>query len=128
MVRAAAWVNMCQPSATSAIEPKIDPATISATIMTPVSATTDHVRRSVALVLLAEKNVLMLLTHRRNGYASRFLLLVTPFPGCSPKSRLRTWWWRQSDASRSPHHDTLLTRKRSGNSRNSDHDRSLIAT
>jgi hypothetical protein len=36
---------MCQPSANSAIDPKIDPATISPTIITAVSATTNEVRR-----------------------------------------------------------------------------------
>jgi hypothetical protein len=37
---------MCTPSATTAIDPKIVPPTISMTIMAAVSATTDQVRRS----------------------------------------------------------------------------------
>src|SRR6185437_13421495 len=37
---------MCQPSATSAIEPKSEPPTISTSIIAAVSATTHQVRRS----------------------------------------------------------------------------------
>ena len=37
---------MCQPSATSANDPNIEPPTISTTIITAVSATTLQVRRS----------------------------------------------------------------------------------
>jgi hypothetical protein len=43
---AAVWVAMYQPSASSAIDPNNDPAVISPTIMTTVSATTNQVRRS----------------------------------------------------------------------------------
>jgi hypothetical protein len=39
---------MCQPSASSAIDPVIHPATISTTIVTAVIATTTQVRRSAA--------------------------------------------------------------------------------
>ena len=46
---ATACVPMCQPSASSAIEFHHQPAAISATIMTSVSATTAQARRSVAL-------------------------------------------------------------------------------
>src|SRR5882757_4100594 len=47
MASAPAWVDMCQPSASSAIEPKSVPPAISATIMTAVSPTTAQVRRSL---------------------------------------------------------------------------------
>ncbi len=57
MASAPACVDMCQPSATTAIEPNIVPPTISATIMTAVSATTNQVRRSCAVVLGAEEDV-----------------------------------------------------------------------
>src|SRR5438132_1618628 len=48
MESAATWVDMCQPSASSAIDPVRKPATISATIVTAVIATTIHMRRSPA--------------------------------------------------------------------------------
>ena len=54
MASAAAWVAMCQPSATSAIEPYQVPPMISATIMTSVSATTHRVRRAWSVVVLAQ--------------------------------------------------------------------------
>ncbi|WP_425415740.1 hypothetical protein [Paracoccus chinensis] len=44
---APAWVDMCQPSATSAIEPKMLPAVISTTIIVAVMAMTSQVRRSL---------------------------------------------------------------------------------
>src|SRR5260221_14691508 len=47
MASAPAWVDMCQPSASSAIEPKIVPPAISTTIMAAVSPTTAQVRRSL---------------------------------------------------------------------------------
>src|SRR5882672_551643 len=47
MASAAACVDMCQPSASSAIEPNSVPPTISATIMAAVSPTTAQVRRSL---------------------------------------------------------------------------------
>src|SRR5260221_5555713 len=47
MASARAWVDICQPSASSAIEPKIVPPAISATIMAAVSPTTAQVRRSL---------------------------------------------------------------------------------
>ena len=47
MASAAAWVDMCQPSASSAIEPKIAPPAISTTIIAAVSPTTSQVRRSL---------------------------------------------------------------------------------
>src|SRR5260370_36093685 len=47
MASAPAWVDMCQPSASSAIEPNIVPPAISTTIMAAVSATTAQVRRSL---------------------------------------------------------------------------------
>ena len=47
MSMAAAWVDMCQPSATSAIDPKTVPAVISITIIAVVSAMTIQVRLSL---------------------------------------------------------------------------------
>src|SRR5260370_42122135 len=47
MASAPAWVDMCQPSASSAIEPNIVPPAISTTIMAAVSPTTAQVRRSL---------------------------------------------------------------------------------
>src|SRR5262249_41592374 len=47
MASAAACVDMCQPSASSAIEPKMVPPAISATIMVAVSAAPNQVRRSL---------------------------------------------------------------------------------
>jgi hypothetical protein len=47
MARAEAWLAMCQPSASSAIELKTVPATISTTIIAAVSAITRRVFRSL---------------------------------------------------------------------------------
>ncbi len=47
MASAPAWVDMCQPSASSAIEPNSVPPAISATIMVAVRPTTNQVRRSL---------------------------------------------------------------------------------
>src|ERR1043166_5869649 len=47
MASAPAWVDMCQPSASSAIEPYTMPPAISATIIVAVRPTTAHVRRSL---------------------------------------------------------------------------------
>src|SRR6516162_8931171 len=46
MTRAAAWVDMCRPSATSAMEPQSMPPKISAVIIVTQSATTAQLRRS----------------------------------------------------------------------------------
>ena len=46
MLSADAWLAMCQPSASRAMEPKTMPAAISMTIMTAVSAITSRVWRS----------------------------------------------------------------------------------
>src|SRR5690349_12877422 len=47
MASAPAWVDMCQPSASSAIEPNIMPPAISATIIAAGRPTTAHVRRTL---------------------------------------------------------------------------------
>src|SRR4051812_21121290 len=46
---------MCQPSASNAIEPNSEPATISPTIMTSVRTTTSQVRRSFSSCLSPRK-------------------------------------------------------------------------
>jgi len=46
MESATTCVAMCQPSASSAIEPVMSPATISAAMVAAVIPTTIHVRRS----------------------------------------------------------------------------------
>ena len=55
MPSAPACVDMCQPSATTAIEPNSVPPTISATIIAAVSATTNQVRRSCLSCLAPRK-------------------------------------------------------------------------
>ena len=57
MVSAPAWVSMCQPSATRAIDPKIVPPAISATIMTAVRATTPGA--PLVAVMARRENVLV---------------------------------------------------------------------
>src|SRR5579862_4957143 len=47
MTSAPAWVDMCSPSAISAIEPHSQPPAISAAIIVPHSATTAQLRRSL---------------------------------------------------------------------------------
>src|SRR6187549_1150794 len=46
MESATTWVDMCHPSASSAMDPVMNPATISATMVAAVIATTSQVRRS----------------------------------------------------------------------------------
>ncbi|OOO02826.1 MAG: hypothetical protein USCGTAYLOR_00936 [Chromatiales bacterium USCg_Taylor] len=55
MVSAPAWVNMCQPSASRAMDPNTKPATISPTIMLAVSATTSQTRFSLRSCCLPRK-------------------------------------------------------------------------
>ena len=54
---APAWVAMCQPSASSAIELNQEPAAISTTMVIAVSPTTIQVRRSCRVVLAAQEIV-----------------------------------------------------------------------
>ncbi len=48
MAMADAWLAMCQPSASSDMDPKINPEMISSTIVETVSMITHQVRRSLA--------------------------------------------------------------------------------
>ena len=71
MPSAAAWVAMCQPSASSAIDPESHPAEISPTIMTVVSPTTNQVRRSL-LMAGTQKHVIVRPLVDRMGVHGRF--------------------------------------------------------
>ena len=59
MPSAAAWVPMCQPSASSAIEPKNEPAAISPTIIDERQRDHEPGAALVLRVLFAEKDVVV---------------------------------------------------------------------